>query len=163
MTTERPPGVSNLEKWRFRITGAVDRPVRFSREELLSLPLTTVDETIIEAVSWLPNDHVWRGVRGGTLLDKAHPRSGSRFSLVHATDGDYACAFALGRLREAIFAVERDGEPVSIEDGGPVRLLPGTADADCWETIKWVSEVEVTATKPTDRDTARDLVLAESS
>ena len=74
-------------------------------------------------------------------------------------DGDYACSFPLDVLADALLAVDLDGEPVPERHGGPARLVPRGDDADCWESVKWVSTVAVLSTRPEGADTARELAL----
>ena len=75
-------------------------------------------------------------------------------------DGDYACAFPLERLSDALLAVELEGELLPVEHGGPARLVPIGADTDCWEHVKWVAEIEVGETPFSDADTAKDVALS---
>lgn len=142
------------------VTGAVDRPGSFTIEDLASLGLErfTADFACVEG--WVESDRSWRGVRVGTLLDRVGPTANSEYALVRATDGDYACSFPLDRVREAILALELDGEPLSSERGGPMRLVPTSGERDCWESVKRVTEIEVTESPRTNADTAKDLALS---
>ncbi|MFT4946487.1 MAG: DMSO/TMAO reductase YedYZ molybdopterin-dependent catalytic subunit, partial [Natronomonas sp.] len=74
-------------------------------------------------------------------------------------DGDYACSFRLDRLSSSVLAIELDGEPLPQEHGGPARLIPTGAGSDCWESIKWVSEIEITTDPASTKDTAEQIAL----
>jgi DMSO/TMAO reductase YedYZ molybdopterin-dependent catalytic subunit len=80
-------------------------------------------------------------------------------------DGEYACGYPLDRLDGALLeldgallALELDGDPLPVEHGGPARLVPATAESDCWESVKWMARIELLADEP--EDTARDLALS---
>ncbi len=74
-------------------------------------------------------------------------------------DGDYACAFPLDRVNDAMLAFELDGEALPREHGGPARLVPTAAGSDCWESVKWVAELEVRRSEPVAGDTAEEIAL----
>jgi len=156
------PESVNPDEWQLRVTGAVAEPLRLTKAELRTLPETGVTDDFACVEGWRAADLAWRGVRLGTVLARAKPAAEAAYVLVHAMDGDYASAFSIDRVRDALLAVDLDGEPLSVEHGGPARLVP-VDDADCWESIKWVSEIEVTATEPTGRDTAKELALGRGS
>ncbi|MFB6091572.1 MAG: molybdopterin-dependent oxidoreductase [Haloquadratum sp.] len=147
------------EEWTLRVTGAVSRPLCLSRDDVVALPdgELTDDFTCVEG--WRAQDLSWRGVRVETVLSRASPRAAARYVLVHAMDGDYASAFPIDRARDALLAFELDGEPLPVEHGGPARLVPTDDGADCWESIKWVTEIEVLETEPASRDTAEEIAL----
>lgn len=145
--------------WVLRVTGAVSRSLRLTRADLKALPdgAYTDDFTCVEG--WRAEDLSWRGVRVEAVLSRAAPTAGASHALVRAMDGDYASSFPLDRVRDGLLAFELDGEPLSVEHGGPARLIPTDDDADCWESVKWVSAIEVTEGEPTDRDTAEEIAL----
>jgi len=153
-----PDGV-NPDEWCLRVTGAVAEPLRLTGAELRTLPEMGVTDDFACVEGWRAEDLSWRGVRLGAVLAQARPAAEAAYVLVHAMDGDYASAFSIDRARDALLAFDLDGEPLSVEHGGPARLVPTDGGADCWESVKWVSEIEITATEPTSRDTARELAL----
>jgi DMSO/TMAO reductase YedYZ molybdopterin-dependent catalytic subunit len=147
-----PAGV-DPDEWRLDVTGAVTRDLALSRSDLAAFESETFTDDFECVEGWVAADLTWRGVRVGDVLAEADPDAGSSHALVAAMDGEYACSFPLERIAEAVLAVELDGDPLPVEHGGPARLVP-TGDADCWESVKWVSEVRVTQTTPANRDTA---------
>lgn len=154
-----PPDVDTTD-WNLRVTGTVERPRRFTESDLTSLPLETFTDDFECVEGWVADGLSWWGVRVETILDRANPTAESEYALVHAMDGDYACSFRLGRLSDSILAVELDGDPLSVEHGGPARLIPTDGESDCWESIKWVSAIEVTESQPTEGDTAKETALS---
>jgi len=74
-------------------------------------------------------------------------------------DGDYACPLPRERAADALLAVGLDGNVLPVEHGGPARLVPTDAASDCWESVKWVTALEVTHSAPVDEDTAEQIAL----
>lgn len=158
-THDVPPEV-DPEGWSLRVDGTVGRSLRLTRDDLASYPLETAAEDFECVEGWVAEGLSWRGVRVETILERAEPSEESEYGLVRAVDGDYACSFSLERLSSAILALELDGEALPVEHGGPARLVPVGADSDCWESIKWVSEIQVGETPFSGADTAKGLALS---
>lgn len=159
---ERHPVPEDVDpdSWTLDVTGAVGRSLELSRRDLTAFPVETFRGEFACEEGWVAEDLTWRGVRVGALLDRAGPADASAYGLVRAMDGDYACSFPLDRLDGAILALELDGDRLGVEHGGPARLVPTGDDRDCWESIKWVSEIELLETEPTAADTAETLALS---
>ena len=160
LKTHDVPTEVDPEGWSLRVHGTVDRPLRFTRDDLASFPLETAAEDFECVEGWVAEGLSWRGVRVETILERAEPSEESECGLVRAMDGDYASSFPLDRLASAILALELDGEELPVEHGGPARLVPADADSDCWESIKWVSEIQVSETPFSGADTAKGLALS---
>ncbi|NHX36621.1 MULTISPECIES: molybdopterin-dependent oxidoreductase [Halolamina] len=150
------PEEVTTDDWTLTVRGSVGRPRRFDADDLAALPTASFTGDFDCEAGWIAKGLSWRGVRVGDLLDMVDPTPASQFALVHAMDGDYACSFRLDRLEDAVLALELDGEPLPTAHGGPARLVQ-PADADCWESVKWVDTIELT-TEPPD-DTAREIAL----
>ena len=144
--------------WTLRVTGAVAGPLELDRRALESFPLRTFDEDFACEAGWVAEGLSWRGVPVGAVLERAGVADDAAYGLVHAMDGEYACAFPLADLADAVLALELDGEPLDVAHGGPARLVPTGTDSDCWESVKWVAELELSETEPTD--TAKELALS---
>lgn len=154
------PGDVDPDDWTLRVGGTVDRSLRLSSDDLASYPLETAVDDFACVEGWAANGLSWRGVRVETLLEHAKPTEASGYGLVRAMDGEYACSFPLDRLRESVLALELDGDPLPVEHGGPARLVPLATGRDCWESIKWVSEIRIDETPFTGADTAKELALS---
>jgi len=153
-----PPAASDPARWTVTVTGAVADPQAVRASDLASL-VTEPVESSTACAGEAAEPSRWRGVRVGTLLDRARPRVDASHVLVQSADPGFACGFDLDRLCDAHLAVRLDGDRIPTERGGPVRLL--VDDADCWERVKWVSRIDVLDEPPGDADTARDRVLAD--
>lgn len=75
-------------------------------------------------------------------------------------DGNYARVFRGDRVGDAVLALEFDGEPLPVDHGGPARLVSTDSGSGCWESVKWVSQLEVTESEPTTDDAAKATALS---
>jgi DMSO/TMAO reductase YedYZ molybdopterin-dependent catalytic subunit len=154
------PAAVDPANWELRVTGAVADPLRIDRSGLSTFPAETFTQDFECVEGWTAAGLTWRGFRVGHLLERAKPTVQSGHALVRAMDGEYACAFPIERLASAVLATELDGEPLGVDHGGPARLIPTESESDCWESVKWVAEIEILESEPTDADTAEALALS---
>jgi DMSO/TMAO reductase YedYZ molybdopterin-dependent catalytic subunit len=116
-------------KWDFKVSGLVEEPLRLTWVE------TTSDFHCV--TRWSRLDNHWKGVRFTDVLDLVKVKPGAEFVLVLAEEG-YTSNIPLKDLQrpEVVFAFDHDGEPLSGEHGGPVRLIVPHLYA--WKSVKWV-------------------------
>jgi DMSO/TMAO reductase YedYZ molybdopterin-dependent catalytic subunit len=150
---------SGVASWTLNVTGSVEHPLSLTRADLRAFPLERYTADFECVAGWSAAGLQWRGVGVREMLDRAGATDDAEYALVRAMDGDYACLFALDRVADAVLAVELDGEPLPVDHGGPARLVP-TDGSDCWESVKWVAELELLASEPDDGDTAKELALS---
>jgi DMSO/TMAO reductase YedYZ molybdopterin-dependent catalytic subunit len=158
--TESPPAAATSSAWTLTIAGAVADSRSLGRADIRELvdDAENPDRTIVD--DWNGDGHRWRGARIDELLARADPDSDAAYALVHAMDGDYSCSFPLDRLGDALLAIQLDGEPIPPERGGPARLLVVDERADCWESMKWVSRIDVRTENPASEATSEPLAQA---
>ena len=113
--TAGPPG------WRLRIWGEVEEEVELGLDELRRLPATDVVTDIHCVTRWSRFDARFRGVGFGEL---ARPTAAARFVVAHAVE-NYRANLPLTALEEpgTLVAYEADGEPLTPDHGGPLRLV----------------------------------------
>lgn len=150
---EIPPEIKEME-WSLLVDGLVERPRRLTKPKLLEMNHRTAtgDFTCVEG--WTARDLSWSGVPVRDVLDLAIPQSDASFGLVYGRDSGYSCGFRLTHLRDAILATELNGNPLPTEHGGPARLIPANPESDCWESVKWVSRIELLGQQPETADAA---------
>jgi DMSO/TMAO reductase YedYZ molybdopterin-dependent catalytic subunit len=124
-----------LEEWTFEITGAVERPVSWSWEELLALPAQTPTVDIHCVTKWSKLDTQWKGVSVDTLL--AAVKTSAMYVLA-TCDGGYSTNLPVADVAggRAWIVYEYDGRPLAPEHGGPARLL--VPHLYFWKSAKWV-------------------------
>jgi DMSO/TMAO reductase YedYZ molybdopterin-dependent catalytic subunit len=128
-------------RWRFRLFGLVEGERLLTWEEFQALPRTTVTADFHCVTQWSRLNNVWEGVRARTLVEMARPRREARFVLVHCYGG-YTTNLLLEDLLAdtTLFADRLDGQPLSPEHGGPLRLV--VPHLYGWKSAKWVNGLE---------------------
>lgn len=132
----------DLDRWRFTLTGVVDQPLALSWGELVALPRR---ETVCDmhcVTRWSRYDNVFEGVSIQELLRGARPRPEASYALVHAEQG-YTTNLPFADLDrpENLLALRHNGEDLTPEHGGPVRLL--VPHLYLWKSAKWVTGIEL--------------------
>jgi DMSO/TMAO reductase YedYZ molybdopterin-dependent catalytic subunit len=146
----------NLDTWRLRVTGMVDRPFELTYDELVAMPLHDQHVTIAcvsnEVGGDLVGNALWRGVRLKEILERAGVQSAATQIVGRAVDGftaGFPTAWALADEREALVAVAMNGEPLPAEHGFPARLIvPGLYGYV--SATKWLAEIELTTLEAFD-------------
>ena len=137
------------ENWTLKIDGMVGLPLEFSFAELLRMPLTETDLTLVcvsnEVGGTYAGNARWLGVPLAPLLRKAGVRSGVDQVLSVATDGmtiSTPVATILER-QDALIAVGMNGQPLPVAHGFPARMLvPGLYGYV--SATKWVTRLTLT-------------------
>jgi DMSO/TMAO reductase YedYZ molybdopterin-dependent catalytic subunit len=124
-------------KWDFKISGLVESPLRFTWDEFRALPQVESTSDFHCVTRWSRLDNRWKGVRFNDVLDRAKAKPEAQYALVLAEEG-YTSNIPLQDLLrpEVLFAFEHDGEPLTAEHGGPLRLIVPHLYA--WKSVKWV-------------------------
>jgi DMSO/TMAO reductase YedYZ molybdopterin-dependent catalytic subunit len=140
----------DINTWRLRVIGLVDRPFELTYDELTAMPLFEQFVTIAcvsnEVGGNLVGNALWRGVRLKDLLRQAGPRPEATQIVGRAVDGftvGFPTGYALADDREPMVAVGMNGEPLPVDHGFPARLIvPGLFGYV--SATKWLSEIELT-------------------
>jgi DMSO/TMAO reductase YedYZ molybdopterin-dependent catalytic subunit len=132
----------DLATWRFRIWGAVERPLELSWAEIISQPRADVLCDIHCVTTWSRFDNRFAGPAVSPLLAPARPLASASHVMVHALP-DYTTNLPLSDLDrpENLLATHHDGEPLNPEHGGPIRLL--VPHLYFWKSAKWVTGFEL--------------------
>ncbi|PFG30821.1 molybdopterin-dependent oxidoreductase [Paramicrobacterium agarici] len=138
------------DDWSLRVTGMVDNPLTLTFSELLELPLTERNITLMcvsnEVGGDLTGNATWLGYPIRELLRRAQPRAGADMVLSRSIDG-FTAGTPLKVLeqedRDCLLAVGMNGVPLPPQHGSPVRMVvPGLYGYV--SATKWVVELEVT-------------------
>jgi DMSO/TMAO reductase YedYZ molybdopterin-dependent catalytic subunit len=132
----------DLTRWRFTVNGLVDRPLSLRWNDLQALPH---QETVCDmhcVTRWTRYDNVFEGVPVQSLLQLAGLSPSARYVLVHAEE-DYSTNLPLSDLDrpENLLALKHNGDALTPEHGGPVRLL--VPHLYLWKSAKWVTGLEL--------------------
>lgn len=132
------------EAWVLEVVGEVEEPLRLGWAELMAMPRVTEESDFHCVTTWSRLDMRWTGVRLSEVLARARPTEAARFLLCHAYDG-YTTNLPLEEAlkSDVLLGFEVDGQPLSVEHGGPVRVI--TPQLYAWKGAKWVKRIEVLA------------------
>lgn len=131
--------------YRLRVTGAVDRELSFTLDDLRAMDLHEAELPIACVEGWSKSAR-WRGVRVRDLLAEAGAPEGASCTTVSLQErGAFRTAYLNADHAsdpDTLLALEINGETLHIDHGFPVRLIgpnrPGV------NQTKWVTEVRVT-------------------
>jgi len=131
----------DVSKWRFTISGLVEKERGLSHLEFMSLPRTNVFSDIHCVTGWSKLDNTWGGVSTGELKKLTRVLPAAKFAIVHGERG-FTANLTMRDFFEpdVLFAVEHNGEPITPGHGYPVRLV--VPRLYFWKSVKWVTGVE---------------------
>lgn len=128
--------------WQLTIDGAVKAPVTLTWADFMDLPQVEDVSDFHCVTTWSRLDLAWRGVRVSDLLALAEPDEAATHVMCHAYD-EYTTNVDLTEvLKDDVLLVHTvDGEPLSIEHGGPCRMI--TPQLYAWKGAKWINRLEL--------------------
>jgi len=138
----------DVDGWRLKITGMVDRPVELSFEDLLKRGLTERDITLNCVSNEVGGPYIgtarWLGVPLGQILREAGVQGGADQVVARGSDGMTIGTPVTTVLdtADAMLVVGMNGEPLPAVHGFPVRMLtPGLYGYA--GSCKWITELEL--------------------
>ncbi|HEY6493085.1 MAG TPA: molybdopterin-dependent oxidoreductase [Trebonia sp.] len=137
------------DSWTLRIDGMVRSPVEITFDQLLRMPLTEADITLVCVSNEVGGPYAgnarWLGVPLATLLRRAGIRAGADQVLSTGTDGMTISTPLQAVLdgRNALVAVGMNGQALPVEHGFPARMVvPGLYGYV--SATKWLTQLTVT-------------------
>lgn len=140
---ERSPLVPD-GPWTVCCRGAVERERTWSLEELRGLPQVSRSIDVHCVTRWSRLGVEFTGIPLSVLLDHCCPLPTARFvSFVAYSDRRHSTSLPLSVVRDAdvLIAFEADGQPLSTEHGGPVRIV--TPGRYFYKSLKWLARIEL--------------------
>jgi len=136
-----PPQLSTLQ-WSLSVLGLVKRPMQWTWNEFQALPRTKVLADFHCVTRWSQLDNLWEGVATREIAKHVEITPEANFVLVRGYDNDWTTNMPLEAFlaEDALLADKRNGEPLSIEHGGPLRLIIPRLYA--WKSAKWIRAIE---------------------
>jgi DMSO/TMAO reductase YedYZ molybdopterin-dependent catalytic subunit len=132
-----------LADWRLKIDGVVEEPYSLGYSELLGLAQQRWTDTDIHCVTrWSQFGMNFEGVNVRTLLEMAAPTAAATHLMIHSYDG-YNTNLPLSDVLEhpALIVHRAQGERLTVEHGGPARLL--VPHLYLWKSAKWIKRLEL--------------------
>jgi len=132
----------NDRRWRFTVDGAVEAQLQLTWEEFVALVPKRQQTSDFHCVTtWSRLDLGWGGMPFSALAAIVQPTVAALFVLAHGADG-YSTNLLLedAMADDVLLAYELDGQPLSLEHGGPMRLLVPRRYA--WKSAKFLRRLE---------------------
>ena len=130
-----------LERFRLDIDGAVRHPLSLEWDGFMALPQTEMVSDIHCVTQWSRFDNRWQGVAAATILDEVQPLADAAHVILHGYDG-YMTNIRLAHFAssDVILAYSWQGEALTAEHGGPLRLV--VPRLYLWKSAKWLRRFE---------------------
>lgn len=134
----------DLKLWRLTIDGLVDNPISLDWQKFADLPHAEIASDIHCVTAWSRYDNRWRGVLVSDLLALVRPKPEARFVLFQSYD-TYTTNLPLAEFAvpDALLATHWEGEPLTVEHGGPLRVV--VPQLYFWKSAKWVKRITFAA------------------
>ena len=135
------------DRWSLRIHGEVEDQLTLDWPNFLALPQNDSTSDIHCVTTWSRYDNRWRGVMTRDLLALVRPKDTAAFVVLHSHDG-YTTNLPMADFAapDALLATHWEGEPISRQHGGPMRLI--VPHLYLWKSAKWLQRIEfITADK----------------
>jgi DMSO/TMAO reductase YedYZ molybdopterin-dependent catalytic subunit len=129
--------------WKLTLSGLVSTPLELNYKQLLALPATEQACDIHCVTGWTKLDTRWKGVKLTDLLEQVQIDPTARHTVVRATGG-WTTNLPLEEItrEDVLLAYEYQGESLSAEHGGPVRLV--VPRLYFWKSAKWINGIDFT-------------------
>jgi DMSO/TMAO reductase YedYZ molybdopterin-dependent catalytic subunit len=128
-------------EWTLQIVGGVENPVKLDWDAFHQLPQSRKLSDIHCVTTWSRYDNRWQGVSTHDLLDLVMPRPEANFVMLTSYDG-YTTNLPLADFasEDGILATAWEGEPLTRDHGGPMRLV--IPHLYFWKSAKWLRRIE---------------------
>ncbi len=133
----------DLATWSLVVDGLVALPLVWDWTTFQAQPQIDDVSDIHCVTTWSRFDNQWRGVSARHLLAQVNPLPEAQFLVFHAYDG-YTTNLPLSAFDDGdvLLAHSWNGAPLTIEHGGPVRVI--VPKLYFWKSTKWINRIEFT-------------------
>jgi len=133
------PNLTQRE-WSLTVAGRVSGPLKWDWSTLMAQLQVDFHNDIHCVTTWSRYDNTWTGVPMRTFLAAAKPLPEAKFLMIKGFDG-YATNLALSDVdRDDVFLAHTwNGQPLTREHGGPVRLV--VPHLYFWKSAKWIRHI----------------------
>ncbi|MFB2565121.1 sulfite oxidase-like oxidoreductase [Rhizobium sp. IMFF44] len=132
----------SLSNWRLDVIGFVENRLSLDWATFQAIEQSTRVSDIHCVTTWSRYDNRWEGVSTRDLLDLAMPTAEAQHVLLTSYDG-YTTNLPLADFaaEDAILATAWEGQPLTVEHGGPMRLV--VPHLYFWKSAKWLNRIEL--------------------
>ena len=131
--------------WTLTIDGAVNNPITLTWDEFNNLNKNQLKTDIHCVTRWTRLDTIWDGVSLDDLIGLAGGLTSDAKHMIASTVEGYTTNLPVRDIlnNQALVATHADGEPLTPDHGGPVRLF--VPHLYFWKSAKWVNKLTFTA------------------
>ncbi len=140
----------DLENWRFSVSGLVENETLWNLDEFRALESVTVYADFHCVTRWSRLDNIWTGVAARKLAEIVGVKPEAKFVIAEAYDESMFGESWTTNLpieyflnEDSLIAFAHDGQPITPEHGGPVRLIIPQLYA--WKSAKWLKSLKFAA------------------
>jgi DMSO/TMAO reductase YedYZ molybdopterin-dependent catalytic subunit len=131
--------------WDLRVFGEVKQEMKWTWDEFMALPMTTVTCDIHCVTRWSKFDTSWTGVRFSDLVNLFGVTENAKHVIAHCDYGYTTNVPLEDMMRDnVLLAPIFEGEPLEPDHGGPLRTL--VPHLYFWKSAKFVRALEFSAT-----------------
>ncbi len=131
-------------QYHLRVDGLVDNPLDLSFQDLAAMPQTQITKDVQCVTGWRVPNVQWSGVLLSHILAEVGVADGGDAVEFGSFDDIYTESLSMEQAMrpDVLVATSMDGEAVSNEHGGPVRLY--VAPMYFYKSLKWLDRITVT-------------------
>ena len=138
-------GAPSIDKatWSLSLSGLVNQPIAFNWEQFLALPRVKVFSDFHCVTRWSRLGNIWEGVSVAKLVELAGGlKPEASYVVAGGYDQGWTTNMPLAEFmaEDALVAFLHDGQEISLEHGGPARLIVPRLYA--WKSAKWLRALE---------------------
>ncbi|MFH7026471.1 MAG: molybdopterin-dependent oxidoreductase [Heteroscytonema crispum UTEX LB 1556] len=143
VNTFRNTPLIDAAEYRLIIDGEVNNPLSLSMAEIQTLPRTSMIIRHVCVEGWAAIVQ-WGGVRLRELVALAQPKANIKYAYFKSADGYYSSWDIASALHpQTLLAYEKNGEPLPIDNGAPLRLASPIKLG--YKQSKWVTQITLTS------------------
>ena len=132
----------DLNGWKLRVDGLVEKPVEYTYDQLTSMPQTRYVKSFHCVTQWSIKDVDWEGVPIRTLVEPAKVSPDAKWVIFHTVENyDAPVPVEDGLAEDALMAFKLNGKPLLPEQGFPAR--PFMPNLYAWKSAKWTNRIEL--------------------
>ena len=136
---ERP--VIPLDRWKLTLDGAVAEPTTLEWKHFKDLEQVVDVQDFHCVTTWSRFDLEFVGVRFSTIAALCQPSEDATHIFCHGSDGYTTNLPMIEAMKNDVLLVHQaNGEALSVEHGGPVRMV--TPQLYAWKGAKWINRIE---------------------
>lgn len=141
VNTFRATPIIEPENYRLIVDGEVDNPLSLSLAQIYDLPLSSMIIRHVCVEGWAAIVQ-WGGVCLREIIALAQPKANVQYAYFKSADGYYESWDIASVLHpQTLLAYEKNGEPLPIDNGAPLRLAAPIKLG--YKQSKWVTKISL--------------------